>query len=129
MLGQHLGDSKDLVTLQAAHHTLVQPAAGDQADSETGACLHFQSSEGRVAVQAATAKTNFPSTERMKDQAGRSTTKAVAAMGSPRTGWSVLVAMWEMVVEGTVAGQPAYQDHKMMLLKKENVEIIYNVER
>ena len=93
VLGQHLGDSKDLMTLQAAHHTPALPAAGDQANSEAGACLHFQSCEGRVAPQAAAAKANFSSAERMKDQVRRSAAKAVAAMGSPQIGWSVLAAV------------------------------------
>ena len=79
VLGQHPGDSKDLVTLQAAHHTMVQPASEDQANSETGACLHFQNFEGQVVVQAAAAKTSFPSTERMKDQAESSAAMAAAA--------------------------------------------------
>ena len=100
VLGQHLGDSMDLVTLQAAHHTLVQPTAGDQANSEVGTCLHFQSLVGRVAVQAAAAKTSFPSAEKMKDQVGRPAAMAAAAMGSPPTGWSVLVAVGVQLCPG-----------------------------
>ena len=88
------------MTLQAAHHILVQPAAGDQANSEARACLHFQNYVGRVAAQAAAAKASFPSAERMKDQAGRSATMTAAAMGSPRTGWSVLAAVGVQLFPG-----------------------------
>ena len=93
VLGQHLGDNVDSVALQAAHHTLVYPAAGDQANSEAGACFQLQSLVEWVAVQAAAAKTSFPSAERMKNQVGCSAAKAAAAMGNLQTNWSVFAAV------------------------------------
>ena len=63
VLGQHPGGNKDLVTLEAAHYTLVSPTVGDQANNEVGACHHFQSFDGWVAAQAAAAKASFPFAE------------------------------------------------------------------